>query len=193
MPPNRPSNVRVQITRHAYYWFRQSPWWLNHQTKSSKSIKKVITYAHSTQKYSSPHANLPNISWDTQVMHIQHNHIQLHTQIWPNISWDTQVMHIQHNPVQLHMLIWPNISWDTQYMQGLSPKPILHSKKQTSKQPTFPTSCRPSGNQVFKQLFVLINKLQIHANYTSQLRMWPLFSLSNWQLCIIKCPTAQTV
>ena len=58
MPPNRPSNVRVQITRHAYYWFRQSPWWLNHQTKSSKSIKKVITYAHSTQKYSSPHANL---------------------------------------------------------------------------------------------------------------------------------------
>ena len=59
-------------------------------------------------------------------MHIQHNHIQLHTQIWPNISWDTQVMHIQHNPVQLHMLIWPNISWDTQHMQGLSPKPILH-------------------------------------------------------------------
>ena len=58
MPPNRPSNVWVQITRHAYYWFRQSPWWLNHQTKSSKSIKKVITYAHSTQKYSSPHANL---------------------------------------------------------------------------------------------------------------------------------------
>ena len=58
MPPNRPSNVRAQITRHAYYWFRQSPWWLNHQTKSSKSIKKVITYAHSTQKYSSPHANL---------------------------------------------------------------------------------------------------------------------------------------
>ena len=58
MPPNRPSNVRVQITRHAYNWFRQSPWWLNHQTKSSKSIKKVITYAHSTQKYSSPHANL---------------------------------------------------------------------------------------------------------------------------------------
>ena len=58
MPPNRPSNVRVQITRHAYYWFRQSPWWLNHQTKSSKSIKKVINYAHSTQKYSSPHANL---------------------------------------------------------------------------------------------------------------------------------------
>ena len=194
MPPNRPSNVWVQITRHAYYWFRQSPWWLNHQTKSSKSIKKVINYAHSTQKYSSPHANLTKYL----MRHTIHAHS---TQPYstPHANLTKYLMRHRSHAHSTQSSATPHANFDQISHETHNTCKVYHQnqfytpKKQTSKQPTFPTSCRPSGNQVFKQLFVLIHKLQIHANYTSQLRMWPLFSLSNWQLCLIKCPTAQTV
>ena len=170
-------------------------------TKVFKSSCEFNLISHETHKSCTFNTTICNSTCKfDQTSHETHKSCTFSTKVFKFSCEFNQISHETHKSCTINTTIFNStckfdqISHETQssckvYHQNQFYTP----KKQTSKQPTFPKSCHPSGNQLFKQLFVLINKLQIHANYTSQLRMWPLFSLSNWQLCLTKCPTAQTV
>ena len=148
IPPNLPSNVRVQNTSPAYYWFRQSPWWLNHQSHQSQS-RSVINSAHSTQKYSSPHANLNKyLMRHTSHAHLTKSYSTPHANLTKYLTRHTSHAHSTQSYSTPHADLTKYLMRPTS--RARSDTNTNFTLQKTNLKTTFPKSCHRSGNKDFK-------------------------------------------